>query len=164
MSDRTRTRYEIDLVDIPVLPAPPGVLLRPVSVSDREALADLMLDAYIGTIDYDGEDLDDARDEIDSYLSAAPSLRHSVIAQIGDEVASSVLVARAEDTPLVAYVMTRAAHKGRGLGRLVTSVALSALAADGRQTVELFITDGNTPSERLFRSLGAVRRPGPRPV
>ncbi len=159
MGDRTKIRYEIDLAEPPTPTELPGVVVRLVSASDHEALAELMLAAYIGTIDYDGEDLDDAMAEVTSFLSAAPSLRHSVIAQICDEVVSAALVAETDDLPLIAYVMTRAGHTSRGLGRLVVDSALELLASDGHQAVELFITDGNTPSERLFRSLGAVRRP-----
>jgi hypothetical protein len=52
--------------------------------------------------------------------------------------------------------MTRAAYKSKGLGALVTHHALDALAAAGHEKVVFYITDGNEPSERLFRSLGAV--------
>lgn len=165
MGEPAKIRYEIDLRPAETLaaaptPAGPGVSLRQVSASDGEALADLMLDSYRGTIDYDGEDLDDARAEVSSFLRAEPSLAHSVIAEVGTEVASAVLVARVDRIPLVAYVMTRSGYKGRGLGRLVVRSALERLAADGHETVELFITEGNTASERLFQSVGAVPRPG----
>jgi len=162
MGDRTKIRYEIDLAEPPTPTEVPGVMVRSVSAFDREALAELMLAAYVGTIDYEGEDLDDATDEVTAFLSTAPSLHHSMIAQIGDDVVSAALVGQADGLPLIRSVMTRAGHTSRGLGRLVVASALEVLASDGHQTVGLFITDGNTPSERLFRSLGAVRQLAPR--
>ena len=42
--------------------------------ADTEALAGLMLDAYVGTIDYEGENLEDARAEIEEYLTTDPIL------------------------------------------------------------------------------------------
>lgn len=41
--------------------------------TDADALAELMLDAYHGTIDYDGETLADARAELAGYLSSSPA-------------------------------------------------------------------------------------------
>ena len=57
--------------------------------------------------------------------------------------------------PLIAYVVTAADHKQRGLARTVTTAALRGLQRAGYAEVSLFITAGNTPSERLFTGLGA---------
>jgi hypothetical protein len=43
------------------------------------------------------------------------------------------------------------------LARLVTTTALERLAHDGHDKVVLYIKEGNTPSEALFRSIGAVQ-------
>jgi hypothetical protein len=58
----TKIRYEIDLASVPAIAARPGI--RRVERRDLEALAELMLDAYIGTIDYEGEDYEDAIAEV----------------------------------------------------------------------------------------------------
>lgn len=42
--------------------------LKPVAKSDIDALADLMLDAYRGTIDYDDEGIEDAVAEVQAYF------------------------------------------------------------------------------------------------
>jgi GNAT superfamily N-acetyltransferase len=57
--------------------------------------------------------------------------------------------------PLVRSVMTDPDHKGHRFARAVTDAALESLRAAGYPFVSLYITEGNTPSERLFASLGA---------
>ena len=55
--------------------------------------------------------------------------------------------------------MTAPDYKNLGLGRLVTTASLAALAHDGYEKVVFYITKGNLPSEALFRAVGAVHTP-----
>ncbi len=117
-----------------------------------------MLDAYRDTIDYDDETLEDAIDEVRSFLENNTALLHrSYLVEDDGTIVSAVLVSRAEGRPFIGYVMTLPSHKNQGLARLVTSTALERLAGDGHETVVLYITEGNIPSEALFRSVGAVQ-------
>lgn len=157
----TKIRYEIDL-DAHAAEhqiSPEGA--RRVSAEDLHALASLMLDAYIGTIDYDGEDHGDAVSEVGAYLTDVPLLDHSYTIEIGGELASAVLVSLIDDQPFIGYVMTRAEHKNKGLARMVTTRALISLAESGHDRVVFYITEGNLASEALFRSLGAAPLPEP---
>lgn len=117
-----------------------------------------MLDAYVGTIDYEDETLEDAMGEVTSFLDDDRALLdRSYLVEDDGMIASAVLVSLSEGRPFIGYVMTRASHKNHGLARLVTTTALERLAGDGHETVILYITEGNTPSEALFRSVGAVQ-------
>ena len=119
-----------------------------------------MLDAYIGTIDYDGEDLDDAVSEVRSfYDDGRPLLDRSYLVESDGGIASAVLVSLSEGTPFIGYAMTAPGYKNLGLGRLVTTASLVALAQDGYEKVIFYITEGNLPSEALFRAVGAVHTP-----
>jgi RimJ/RimL family protein N-acetyltransferase len=155
-----KLRYEIDLTNpIPETEseAPP---VRPITKDDLDGLAQLMLDAYLGTIDYEDEDLDDAIEEVRSFFEDGhPLLAHSYLVEVGGTVASAILVSRSEGKPFIGYVMTLPAHKNHGLARRVTTAALESLAREGHKTVVLYITDGNRPSEALFRSVGAIQIP-----
>jgi RimJ/RimL family protein N-acetyltransferase len=132
--------------------------VRSISRDDLEGLAGLMLDAYVGTIDYEDESLEDAIEEVRSFIDDGNSLLdRSYIVEDDGTIASAVLVSVYDDKPFIGYVMTLAAHKSRGLARLVTTTALERLAHDGHHKVVLYITEGNTPSEALFRSIGAVQ-------
>jgi predicted N-acetyltransferase YhbS len=133
------------------------IQIRPLGEADLEALAGLMLNAYVDTIDYADEDFDDALDEVRSFFEGTPLLEHSFAAVIGDLVASAVLVSSVDGAPFIGYVMTLGDYKNQGLARRVLKEAVSSLAVSGHERVSLYITDGNRPSEALFRSIGAVR-------
>jgi GNAT superfamily N-acetyltransferase len=153
-----RRHLILDLAD----PAEPRdrlpLTVRHPSRRDVEAIADLMLDAYAGTIDADGsETLQDARAEVIGYFDAAsgsPMLEHSFLAFDGDRLVSAVLVSRFEDVPLVAYAMTRSTDKGRGLAGGLTGLALEALRRTGDRQVHLWVTAGNADAEHLYERLG----------
>lgn len=153
-----KQRYEIDLAGAVPSPAPdPGLPIRTVTEADLAGIARLMLDAYVNTIDYEGEDLEDAVEEVRSFLEDQDSLLdRSYVMEDAGRIVAGVLLAMSEGEPVVMYVMTVPAHKRRGLGRRLVAHALDRLAADGHDRVALYITVGNTPSEALFRSLGAV--------
>ena len=119
-----------------------------------------MLDAYVGTIDYDDEGIEDAMEEVRSFIDDDDALLdRSYVVEEDGEIISAVLVSMSHGRPFIGYVMTLPSHKNRGLARFVITHALSQLADDGHDRVVLYITDGNIPSEKVFRSLGAVHVP-----
>jgi hypothetical protein len=67
-----RHEYSLTLSDFNQ-PHPPmmgtHLQLRAGQPADANALAELMLDAYRGTIDYDDETLEDAMGEVQAYLA-----------------------------------------------------------------------------------------------
>lgn len=151
-----KIRYQIDLNRRFFGPPVTDDRVRAVTPEDAPQLASLMLDAYMDTIDYEGEDLDDAVAEVGSYLTeGTPLLDFSRVVVHDGVIVSGILLSETEERPFVNYVMTRASHKGQGVGALVTRHALAALAEAGHHSVLFYITEGNEPSERLFRSLGA---------
>ena len=120
-----------------------------------EALAELTLDAYRGTIDYQGEDLQAARNDVQAYLDGepkAPLLDCSWTCWAGETLVSACLIRwwDALDVPLVADIMTRADWKRRGLATALLRRTLHSLSARGYGEVCAHITEGNTASERVF--------------
>lgn len=114
-----------------------------------------MLDAYLGTIDYEGETLTEAIEEVDSWLAETPMLGHSYGAVVDGRLVSAVLLMVVDGDPLIRSVMTDPDHKGHRFGLAVTHAAIESLRVAGYPLVTLYITTGNTPSERLFASVGA---------
>lgn len=141
-------------------PLPEGIETRVVTRVDAEALAVLMDDAYRGTIDAEpGQDLDDARREIAATFAGdygTPMLEASVVAVEHDDLVSASVVTRFEGSPFVAFTMTRASHKGRGLSRAVMTRTVRILADAGASHLDLVVTAGNEPAQRLSSSLGFV--------
>lgn len=133
--------------------------LRSPTREDLETLSQLMLDAYMGTIDYEGEGLDEAHDEVESYFEDAPLLASSYIAFVDEAAASAILLSVWRGDPLVGYVMTHPDYKNQGLAGVVLRAALQSLADARWAKAYAFITEGNTASEALFRSAGAVKTP-----
>ena len=156
----TKLRYEIDLTNPIGAAASEAWPVRSITVDDLDGLARLMLNAYVGTIDYEDEDLDDAIEEVRSFFDADhPLLGHSYLVEKEGTFVSAILVLVSKGTPFIGYVMTLPEYKNSGLARLVTTASLESLADDGHNKVVLYITDGNRPSEALFRSVGAVQIP-----
>ena len=148
--------YVIDLGSSrPAARATTGALVRPLVDTDRDALARLMLDAYVGTIDHHGGTLSDAFDEVDVWLAGSPMLGHSCGAVVGEQLVSAALVSEYDDVPFIAYVMTHPDHKGNGWAGTVVDRTLTTLRSSEYEQVLLYITRGNTPSERLFAGAGA---------
>lgn len=116
-----------------------------------------MLDSYIGTIDYDGEGIEEAQVEVVDYLGGRPNLDGSWVIEDSYLLLAAVLVSDLDERPLVGYVMTRAAAKGHGVAATLLEKCLQSLGDQGWETVDAFITSGNTASERLFTRAGATR-------
>lgn len=155
MGLRRKIRYEIDLTGRPEsVGLPPGV--RRIERSDNRDLAQLMLDAYAGTIDSGGESFEDALDEVEAFFGARPLLQHSFVMERNDSVLSAVLVSIQELHPLIGSVTTQPAYRNQGLAASVAASALDSLKSAGFSTVVLYITEGNIQSEALFAKFGAT--------
>jgi GNAT superfamily N-acetyltransferase len=159
-----RFEYLLRLTGAPAHEHPadqPGALRHPES-GDHQALAALLLDAYHGTIDDEGATIDDARAEISSFFAGAdlpPLAGCSWVYLDGAQLAAACLAAvwPQRQCPIISYVFTAAAWKGRGLARMLAAKSLASLRAAGYPEVRAVITAGNTPSERLFTGLSFTR-------
>lgn len=119
-------------------------------------LAELMLAAYRGTVDDEGEDLDDALTEIRATLSGeyGPLLSSASGAFCDDDgVASAIFVTGRAEIPLISYVITAPSRQRRGLGTTLIERACAVLATQGYKDVELAVTVG-AAGEQLYRRLG----------
>ncbi len=151
-----RTRSEYRLRSLDELPARPDVDARPPRDDDRAPLAHLLLDAYRGTIDDEGEDLDDALAAIDHYLAVIDRDR-SLVFEHADELAAACFVLTVEGVHYIDPIVVATGHQRSGLGARLVLHVLHGLAAHGVDEVGATITDGNVPSERLFAGLGFGR-------
>jgi L-amino acid N-acyltransferase YncA len=135
---------------------PSSFSIRPVERADSDSLPPMMLDAYRGTVDDEGEGDDEARAAIDEYF-ARMEWRHSVVLEADAQLVAMSFVVVVNDRHYIDPVATMAAFKGRGFGRAAVVASLRSLASVGVLEVGAVITDGNTPSQRLFAGLGFVR-------
>ncbi len=140
-------------------PPGPWSQIRAVRRGDREALAVLLLDAYCGTIDDEGEGDQEALVAIDECFRGM-LWRHSVVLDEGGTLTAMAFVVVVDGRHYIDPVATAASRKGAGRARAVTLAALQSLAEDGVDEVGAAITDGNTSSLRLFAGL-RFERVGP---
>ena len=138
-------------------PAAADPQARAPTLADAEALAALMLDAYRGTIDDEGETLDDARAAVrqlfDGEFGAMLWAVSEVSARAG-RLVSATLLTRWQERPFVAFMMTAPGQQRQGLARAGLRRAINRLAAAGDTVLRLVVTQGNTRAEALYESLG----------
>ncbi len=161
---RLRHWYRLSLATGKPFVHPPRVevQMRPPTGADTHALAELMIDSYHGTIDYDGETIEDALAEVQGYFAgrnAQPLLECSWLGDVDGALVTACLVGwwAKGQVPIIAYVMTGAAWKGRGLAGVALRASLSSLVQRGDSDVRALITAGNTPSEQLHFRAGFTR-------
>ena len=162
-ADRRRSEYLRPHWRPATAELPPQSAVRPVEDGDRAQLASVLLDAYRGTIDDEGENEQDALQAIDFSLATivrGPSV--VVTDRDDDRIVAMSFVVVVGGRHFIDPVATAADRKGHGLGTVAVEASVDLLHEAGIDEVGAVITDGNRPSERLFTSLG-FERIGPWP-
>jgi ribosomal protein S18 acetylase RimI-like enzyme len=128
---------------------------------DREPLARLMIAAYRGTVDDEGETEADALAAMDMLFAGEfgeyDGEASEVVERDGDIVAATLLTTW-EGSPFVAFSMTTPAHQREGLARGGLLRAMGRLAARGEACLDLVVTSANEPAVALYRRLGFTER------
>jgi len=141
------------------IPVAGDVPHRAVTLADVPALAILMDRAYTGTIDHEGETLEQCQDEMQGTLTGryGPFLDFASFAvfEAGHALSAS-LVTLYKEKPLLAFSMTAPEAQGKGYAGFLIERSITALAEHGHREFHLVVTDGNTPAERLYRKLGFI--------
>jgi GNAT superfamily N-acetyltransferase len=132
-----KTRYVMQL-DLRLRLAQPAHPARNPRLEEREALAQLMLAAYRGGADDEGETIPEA----------------SFVIEIDAGLASASLVSLFRGMPLVTHIMTHPNYKRRGLGAAALLSSAHALRAQGWNSLSLYVTHNNAPALALYRKLG----------
>jgi len=132
---------------------------------DGDALAVLMLEAYRGTIDDEGETLEETRAAVQQLFDGdfGPLLwAVSEVIEDGGRLVAATLITVWEDRPFVAFTVTAPSHQRQGLARAGLQRAMNRLRAGDETELQLVVTLGNAPAEHLYASLGFDRVPGTR--
>jgi len=151
---KTRSCMQLDL-RAPLAPATRAA--RHPRPDDHEQLAELMLAAYRGSVDDEGETIVEARAECGEVLHSVdrPLIPEaSFVIEAEGALVSASLVSLFRGAPLVTHLMTHPAYKRHGLGVSALLGSANVLAAQGWPSLTLYVTDTNAPAVTLYRKLG----------
>lgn len=130
---------------------------RSLRAGDVLPLARLMLAAYRGGVDDEGETEADAIGVVrDTFAGrVGPFLAHASFGHWRDgALVAAIVVTRFENEPLIAFCVTEPAHAGQGHATALMAAALGALHAAGDTRVRLYVNPANVGAIRLYRRLG----------
>jgi ribosomal protein S18 acetylase RimI-like enzyme len=126
-------------------------------LSDVGPYAELMLHAYRGTIDDEGETMDDARAVMIRLFVGEFGLFHVAASSVvidAEHVVAATFVTIHEGIPLVAFSMTAPGSAGLGHARRGLHQAYGVLSREGHDEITLVVTDGNSRAQGLYVSEG----------
>jgi len=130
---------------------------RTVVQSDGPALGELMLAAYQGSIDDEGETLDESIAAAQAMLDGryGPLLdRCSFVIEQAAQAIGACIITQWKGTPLVCDVMVHPAHKRQGLGTFLLKQSAQALFEQGYRDLVLYMTVGNDSAQHVYEKLG----------
>ncbi len=126
---------------------------------DRFELAQLLLDAYRGTVDQEGETIEQALAELDRTYGGeyGPFMpEESRVVEREGKLVSAILLTRWQDRPFIAYTVTHPQWQRQGLARSGLLSAMHAVRAGGDELLSLVVTLKNEKALSLYQSLGFV--------
>jgi GNAT superfamily N-acetyltransferase len=134
-------------------------LVRKISKDDAESLGHLMLEAFRGTIDYEGETLADSIAEVNGALNGkyGPFLDQcSFLIEQDGEAVSAVMVTFFEEMtlPLLAFAMTHPDYQSKGMSSHLIERSINALLDEGYDEAYLVVTEGNSPAIHMAQKIG----------
>lgn len=127
--------------------------------ADAPALAALMLAAYRGTIDDEGESPEETLQVVQQLFASEFGTMLWNISEVTERdgrLVAATMCTVWEGRPFVAFMVTAPEFKGQGLARAGLMRAINRLATAGDPVLRLVVTAGNTPAERLYTTLGFV--------
>lgn len=137
-----------------------GFECKSIEESDAESLGRLMDISYQGTIDHEGETLEQCVQEMKDTIQGkyGPFIQEaSFSVTYNGQPVSAILMTEWKGKPLVAYTMTDKGFLGKGLAKYLLGRAISTLENSKWTEVFLVVTEGNTPAEKLYEKVGFVK-------
>jgi GNAT superfamily N-acetyltransferase len=151
---RLRMRMDLERQDV-------GELwnYRRIAREDADALGRLMLQAYRGTVDYEGETLKEAILEMEETLDGkyGPLLQKcSFVMEKHRRLLSGSIVTLWRDfnSPLLVFSMTDPSCRKQGMAGFLIRKSIDSLMVRGYRELHLFATETNVPARRLYEKIG----------
>jgi ribosomal protein S18 acetylase RimI-like enzyme len=128
---------------------------RNITHSDYQSLGKLMLEAYKGTIDYEGESLEDSVTEIKGTLEGKYGVFIESASYLIENVAAVIFTINGEENlPLLTFAMTHPSFKNKGMSKHLIRKGFNSLLSLGYKECFLVVTDGNQPAQSMYERMG----------
>ncbi len=154
MTNYPRLRMRLSLAERDVGPTWHAL---PIDPALAPALGALMLAAYRGTVDDEGETEENALAEVERTLSGEyglPIPDASLAISDDHRLVGASIVTMWEEHPFLAYAFVHPDAQRRGVATHLMAAAGNALLSAGHDRLDLFVTEANTPAVTLYRKLG----------
>ncbi len=127
--------------------------------ADGPLLGQLMYSSYQGTIDYEGETLEQSIQEMTDTLKGKygeVNFPASLVVTDGDIAVAAVIFVYfvKQDMPLLTFTMTHPKYQGRGLAQGLIKSCLRSLYDQSFKQCCLVVTEGNRPAQDIYHKLG----------
>lgn len=138
-------------------------LVQPVEKDRIREIAQIMLDSYIDTPDYEGESLNDTIKEISmvfrGYYGEFLQNASFVALNDEDEIVSGLFVCEFKGDATLTYLFTRKDSLGQGYATSLIHTTETALLELGYEKMYLFVSEANQPALKLYEHLGSMAIP-----
>ncbi|USN48515.1 MAG: GNAT family N-acetyltransferase [Pseudobdellovibrionaceae bacterium] len=133
--------------------------VQEILLADHVELGHVMYEAYLGTIDYSGESIEEAIEEVNGTLEGkyGKIINEACLqTKVEDEIASAIVcnILEKSGLPMITFAMTKAKFKGKGFSKKLIKEALMRLKDLGYKKCLLFVTDGNEPALSIYKKMG----------
>jgi GNAT superfamily N-acetyltransferase len=134
-------------------------VVRKVRPDDNDLLGELLYAAYLGTIDYRNESLDDFKQELletmfGRYGNMIWNASFVALDQDGIAVSTCLVTDNQKLGPLLAFAASLPTCQKKGLATLLIKKSLQALKAQSVSALTLVVTPGNRSAVSLYKKLG----------
>jgi ribosomal protein S18 acetylase RimI-like enzyme len=130
---------------------------RAIGPDDVHGLGALMLAAYRGSVDDEGESEADAVAEVERTIGGGygPLLGDaSFMVEEGDRIVGASMTTLFESDPFLTYLVVDPEMQRRGIGTFLVAASGNALLSAEYARLDLFVTESNEPAVNLYRKLG----------
>lgn len=132
---------------------------RTISEKDIPLLGALMLASYRGTVDYEGETLQDAIKEVEATIHGkyGPFITSSsFLIEVEKRMLSATMIIWSEkmQLPLVAFSMTHPDGQNQGMATFLIKKSINTLHTQGYKELYLVVTEKNAAAYHVYEKLG----------
>ena len=135
----------------------PTISFRAISKSDIKVIGHLMYDSYLNSVDYDGETINEACEEVENTFNGkygAIMFDPSLILSLEKDLIGSTIFGLIDESPVLLFLIISSNFKRQGFGKLVLLKSLSILSSLGYDVCNLYVSSNNIPAIQLYQSIG----------